>query len=380
VRAQRQVVDRFGLVAVLSLGLIARALLIPLGHGQDFVVWDKAAAASLHGVNVYAHHPDYPGGPYAYFPLFLYLEMPMQWLAMRTGVSFTVLGKLPILAGDVATALLIAEAIAARGGNRRAVTLGAAAFFLNPLVLYDSAYYGRFDSLGCALLLLALRQFRQRDADSVRGAGWYALAIAAKTFPAFAAAGMLRAATGARARTALVIGAVLGIVVLPYLGSLPAVLRDVIGYDTAKIPQGLSWQVLLLHIIDPEDAKLISYVLLALFLAGTIWLSRLPGPDRHVLLTLLLFLCTSKVVLEQYLIWPIPWLAIAAFTPTEPARRNTVALLATLTIIGSLDTESFHPFGRSAAGLAVPLTIASLGYLAFALRAATAPASPGRAY
>ena len=65
-------------------GLIARAVLIPITHGQDFVVWDLASTATLHGVNIYAHHPAYPGGPFAYFPVFLYLELPFQWLVACT--------------------------------------------------------------------------------------------------------------------------------------------------------------------------------------------------------------------------------------------------------------------------------------------------------
>jgi hypothetical protein len=356
--------DRRSLVAVFGLGLLARAVLIPLAHGQDFDVWDKASAASLSGVDVYVHHPDYPGGPYAYFPLFLYIELPMQWLAIHTGMSFTVLGKLPILAGDLATAVLIGDATAARGGSRRAVTVAVGAFFLNPLVLYNSAYYGRFDSLGCAFLLLAVRQFRRRGNGSASGVGWYALAVAVKTFPGFAAAGVFRATRGVRVRAGLVIGAVLGILLVPYLGSIRAVVRDVIGYDLVKTPQGLSWQAQLVTITSAEDARLIGYLLLALFLGGAIWLSRTPGLDRCVLLTLLLFLCLSKVVLEQYLTWPLPWLAIAALAPTAPLRRSSAALLAILTIIGSLDNESFHPFGRSSVGFGVLLLVACLGYLA----------------
>ena len=49
----------------------------------------------------------YTGGPYPYFPLFLYIELPMQWLALHTSVPFTILGKLPIVAADLAATLLI---------------------------------------------------------------------------------------------------------------------------------------------------------------------------------------------------------------------------------------------------------------------------------
>jgi len=95
------------LLAVLIVGLVARAILVPITHGPDFVVWDLASRATLDGVNVYAHHPAYTGGPYTYFPLFLYLEVPMQWLTVHTGVSFTIMGKLPIVGADLLATLLI---------------------------------------------------------------------------------------------------------------------------------------------------------------------------------------------------------------------------------------------------------------------------------
>lgn len=352
-----------GLMAVFIVGLIARFVLIPLGHGQDFVVWDKASAASLQGVNIYVHHPDYPAGPFAYFPLFLYIEMPMQWLAVHTGLSFTVLGKLPILAGDVVTAALIGDAVAAHGGLRRATTLAVAAFWLNPLVLYDSAYYGRFDSIGAALMLLALRHLRRHE-HVASSAAWYALAVAAKTFPVFAIAGVFRAGKGARLRAALVSGAVFTIVLLPYLGSLPAVYHDVIKYDATKTPQGLSWQTLLQPTLDTQDARRLGYIMFAIFVALVLLRSRMADLDRYVVLTLVLFLCVSKVVLEQYLVWPIPWLAILAATRGGLPRRYAAStLLVILTVIGTIANETYHPFGRAPTALLVLLLWACLSYL-----------------
>src|SRR5581483_4113606 len=128
-------------------GIIIRAILIPITHGNDFIVWDLASRATLAGSNIYAHHPrGYPGGPYTYPPLFLYSELPFQWLALHLGVSFVILGKLPIVAGDLLTAALLAAYLARRGYDERTVALGAALYFLNPLVLYNGAFYGRFDA------------------------------------------------------------------------------------------------------------------------------------------------------------------------------------------------------------------------------------------
>jgi Glycosyltransferase family 87 len=369
----RRVLAQPELLAVLAVGAIARIVLIPLSHGQDFTVWDKATAATLHGVNIYAHHPDYPGGPFAYLPLVLYIELPFQWLALHTGISFTLLGKLPIAVGDFACSLLIAKAVGERGGGRRTVALAAGAFLLNPLVLYNSAYYGRFDSVACALLLLALLGLR-RSSKPGRAAAWYALAVAAKTFPVFAAAGFLRANRGRRVRVALTVAAVLAALLLPYLGSLRAIATDVIGYDAGKFPGGLSWQTLLLRLVDADDAWVISILLLGLFCAATVWLSsRIDDLEQYVLVTLILFLCLSKVVLEQYLTWPMPWLTILAFAPRAMARRSSAMLLTALTAIGCWDNETFHPLGRSSTLLSLVLLAACAGYLGVLLASDSVP-------
>ncbi len=152
---------------VLGAGVVARAALVPITHGPDFTVWDLASRATLNGVNVYAHHPAYSGGPYTYFPLFLYMELPMQWLALHTGVSFTIYGKLPIVLADLAATLLIVRALERNGSGVRTQAVGAALFFLNPLVLYNGAFYGRFDSVAVALLLGASSVRGQRG-----GQGW----------------------------------------------------------------------------------------------------------------------------------------------------------------------------------------------------------------
>lgn len=338
---------------VLVAGLLVRAVLIPITSGLDFSVWDKASAALLHGVNIYAHHPDYRQGPYAYFPLFAYLEMPFRWLSWHTGVPFTVLGKLPIAGADVACALLIAAELRPRG--RRVAAVGAALYFLNPLVLYNSAYYGRFDSLGCALLLLALRWRGTRRAVA------FGLAVAAKTFPVFVLPGLLRRES--RARLLGTVTAVLVVVSLPFLGALHPFVHDLVTYDVTKASSGLSWQQLL----PSAHARLIGYALLAVFAAGAIVLSRTDDLWRYTAATLVLFLLCSKLVLEQYLTWPMPWLVLLGLTATG---RGSLITLGAFTAIGIVDNESWHPFGRTSAPLSVLLAVVCAWQLLVTLRPA----------
>src|SRR6476660_3885936 len=125
-------------ITVFLASVIVRFLLLPITYGPDFLVWDLASRATLSGINIYAHHPaGYPGGPFTYPPLFLYVELPFQWLAIHTGLPFTVLGKLPIVAGDMLTGSLIAAFLAARHHSDSRIALASAAYLLNPLVLYN---------------------------------------------------------------------------------------------------------------------------------------------------------------------------------------------------------------------------------------------------
>ncbi len=352
-------------VAVVAVGLLARTILIPITHGQDFLVWDRASAASLHGINIYAHHPRYPGGPYAYFPLFLYIELPFRWLAQHSALTFTVLGKLPILAADVTCAVLIRDTARYRGGSRRMATTAAALFFLNPLVLYNSAYYGRFDTVACALLLLAYRGFARESVASYRTVTFYALAVAAKTFPGFAIAGVLRHARGARTRVLAVLGLVLVAISLPYAATPWPLIRDIVLYDAAKAPGGLSWQRLLSSPANSAIVHTIGIGLLVLFVLCTIWFSRLDDLRLYFAVTFVVFLLCAKVVLEQYLIWALPWLVLLAGSRTRIARAS-LTLLGIFSVVGMLSNESFHPFGRGSLPLSLILTAACAGYVVLA--------------
>jgi hypothetical protein len=366
---RRTVGTRPWLMAVFVGGLVLRTILIPITHGQDFVVWEKASAATLSGVNIYAHHPHYPAGPYAYFPLFVYLELPFQWLSQHIGIPFTVLGKIPIAVGDTVVAAILAAELTDRGHGPRAVAAGTALFFLNPLVLDNSALYGRFDSLGCALLLLALRGIRKAGSISARDALWYALAVAVKTFPGFAVLGFLRAGRTSGRRVALALAVVLGALTLPYLGSMHAYLHDIVLYNAGKNPQGLSWQQVFLHLTGVRTARTISYLLLILFALGAVWLSgEIEDLATCTLLTLLLFILCSKVVLSHYLIWPMPWLILRAFPSATRYHRSSALILALYTLLGMQMNPYFHPFGQYPEWASYLLAATTAAYLMASVR------------
>jgi len=347
---------------VLIVGLALRAVLVPLGYGDDFRVWDLASRYTLAGVNIYRDHPPYPGGPYAYVPLFLYLELPFQWLAQHGGAPFAVLGKLPIVAGDLLTGALLVRILARRGCRDAVVAFGAALYFLNPLVLYNGAFYGRFDTLCVGLLLLALLV---HDTNTSRMRPWafpllYALAVATKSYPIFLLPWLLTREPRGRRRLLLTLTAVLGGLSLPYLLTSPArFVADILLYDANKLPGHLSWQTLLLGALPPLAARIISYLLLALFVAALYHYRHL-NLWTYSVVAILLFILLSKVVIEQYFLWPLPFLIV------DTVRHRSWAsggLLGLLSATGMLVNSYIHPFGASPAPIAVVLDVAILLYI-----------------
>lgn len=344
-----------GVAVVLLAGLAVRAILVPITHGQDFEVWDLASRATLDGVNVYAHHPAYPGGPYSYLPLFLLVEVPMQWLALHSGVPFGVLGKLPIVAADLACGALLAGHVRRQRGGETAAALAAALFVLNPLVLYNSAFYGRFDSVGLALLLLALRAHQRGGFDG--RFGWlYWLAVAAKTFPVFILPALLRRGRATATRLLVTGAVVVGGLAVPFMvGSPRAFVGDLL-YNGDKLAGSLSWQILLRGLLSTHLQLVVADALLAGFAIAVLVLVDATDLVACCAVVLCLFLVCSKVLIEQYLTWPMPFLALLV---VERGSRRAALLLGVLTAVGMAVNPYWHPFGREPglidAGLALTI-------------------------
>ena len=326
---------------VLVVGLALRAVLLPLGHGSDFSQQELAERFTLAGINVYTQPPHAKAiNAYAYFPLFLYLELPFMWLGLHAHISFTILGKLPVMAGDVLTALLIAAYLDDRGHGDGVMALGAALYFLNPLVLYNGAFDGRFDALCVGLLLLALRSYK-RD----RRRGWafpllYAAAVAAKTYPIFILPWLLIREPRRRLRILTALLVVLGGLSLPYLLRSPAqFLYDIVLYNGHRLPSGQTWQNVVRGYLPREVVRLLTYPLLALFGSALLLLTAL-DLLTYCTVAILLFLLLSKIVYEQYFLWVMPFLI---FDLIARRSRSAGILLAALSALGVLDNEQIHP-------------------------------------
>ena len=87
--------------------------------------------------------------------------------------------------------------------------------------------------------------------------------------------------------------------------------------------------------------------------------------STEALRAVLLFLVCSKVVVEQYLLWPLALLAVRMIARRSPA---SAALLVLLSATGMLVNPYIHPFGREPAALDGGLALVVLGFVVTTLR------------
>ena len=139
-------------------------------------------------------------------------------------------------------------------------------------------------------------------------------------------------------------------------------LSDIVVYDAVKAPGALSWQTLFIGTTSIETLRLVSYVLLALYLIGAVLLARVLDLDLYILATLVLFLVCSKVVLEQYLVWPMPWLVLALWTAPR-IRAATIAFFVAVTVVGMVANPHIQPWGRSPALINAGFAVVCVIYL-----------------
>lgn len=327
-----------GLVATLAFAALLRLAVIPLTYGHDFAVWDAASRLLLRGINPYTHWRAMPNA-YPYLPVYLYILLPFRWVALHSGLSFIILGKLPLVAADLAIGATLYRYLRLAGRSTRAGVFAACLYLFNPLVIYNSAFLGRFDAVALAFLLPAFL---------VRGwrfAVLYGLAVATKTFPIFIVPALM---VGRYRRTPRELAAAAGVMVavtLPFLLADPGALLYNLVVRSSNIdwaiaqPLGLSWQYVLLHVLSPAIYTALQRPLLVLF-ALTVLLWRNRPPLTLCALTFSLFLLIDHKVWEQYLTWPLPFLIACGLL-----HRDLPALLlaAGMTVASAFNNEQRLP-------------------------------------
>ncbi len=328
-------------LGLLAGALIARLALLPLAAGNDFLAYAKLAAHSLRGDDVYAlelsHHLDTLS--WSYLPLLLHMFTAIQWLAAHTGWPFRVLGKLPIVAADLAVGALLYVALRRQGRPERVALLGMGLYLFNPLVLYNGAFYGRFDAIALSFLMLALEGYRTR-----LFAPAYALAVSAKTFPLFLLPSLALGRDRPPFRRLALACALIPLLAVPYIATDPRGLLTIFTYKRSNLGR-LSWYYILDagHILSASQVLTVARAGTLLYPLLTLLLAFAPG-SRYVNAArcLGLYLVLNQVVYEQYLLWPLPFLIVVGLQGRlGDAGRGYLALwlVVLLSTAGMLENE-----------------------------------------
>jgi len=171
---------------VLLAGLVSRLVLAPLtSWGIDTPYFVASVARMLETGSPYGGNTFFnpPLGPVVELPFLAFASLfgaPGSWIqfspglmpvAIRTGLVLPYLPnpgavlalKAPLLLSDTAVALLLYHAVRLRSGDR-AGTVAAAAWFLNPLVIWASAVHGEVDTLAALCVLAAVLALERRMA------------------------------------------------------------------------------------------------------------------------------------------------------------------------------------------------------------------------
>ncbi len=320
---------------ILLAGLVIRLGLIPLTNGYDFHTFVLETKAALAGRDLYDMSRPLKA-PWAYFPLCFDMYLGLGWIAQHSpwgfDAVFPLLGKFPVIAADLLVGGLIYRALHTRGHDDKIALTGACFYVFNPFVLYNGAFYGRFDAIALALLLLALEFYRSRWFSLL-----FALSIAAKTFPLF----LLPLLAFGRDRQP--ISKLAASVVLVPLLSLPYIMTDLRGLlahlaYSRPIPGRLSWYSLLIEnhwLTQKQLAPLAALGFIVVYPFALLLFVKSPLYVKAAAATTL-FLVLSNVVYEQYLLWPLPFLIIVGL---HYRSRIALGLVFLCTLAGLLENE-----------------------------------------
>ena len=348
---------------VLAAALVVR--LLPI-LASDRVVADvlRYQKAARHVLDV-SWNPYLAPRLYPYPPLWIWLEAGSEWLARATGLSFAVLVKLPVLAADLGIVVLLARWAKDARSAQRASWL----FALHPVSILVTSFHGQFDSVMLLFVLLALRwhETGRKDASALALSG----SIATKSFPVLLLPFIAMSFGSTRALRYVLLATIpVFLLLLPYaVADYGALARELIGYggvaDFGWIGawRGLRWTATgaLARSEAPRWPAAIAgakVLFLAAYALGA-WAfatRRLRWTPAQASLALFLaFLTFYGAISAQYLLWPVPFGALAPsvwFALYSAAATAALVGFYLFLAPGVLGAGGPGPLGPDAAGVA----------------------------
>lgn len=165
---------------------------------------------------------------------------------------FAFVFRLPVIAADFASAMLVWRIALAHGAGTRTALTMAAMYAWNPCAILVTGYHGNTDAVYAMLSLLAVYLLQDRNRPFLGGLA-LGLAINIKLIPVLLIPPLALAARSRRELLLFIAG--LAVMALPYLPPLltePAFARNVLAYKSQPDPWGI---LFFLRQIDPAGVN-----------------------------------------------------------------------------------------------------------------------------
>jgi len=278
-----------GFAAALGVRL---GLLLSFPGNYDTESYDLVASIAARGGDPYAETTRYN-----YSPVWARVLVGIKSLAAATGIQPMLLVGLLLLAGDLATTVLVYRMALGRSGPL-APELAALAFFANPVSILISSYHLQFDNLAILLLLAAVALFeRAKELPA-------ALALAASLLIKHVTVLhplLFRRRPGWRGLLPAVLPyAVFVASFLPYAASRDRILDQVVRYR--GLPAVYGFESLLLASGAPAWVSVLLFAAAVAF--ALVRLGRVELTRACLLLYLVVLVCAPGFG-RQYCVWPI---------------------------------------------------------------------------
>mgnify|MGYP000335988395 CR=1 FL=1 len=378
-------------IAVL-LGLLMRLLLAPFTMDMaDIPAWYVYGHALSLGINPYLIYFRRIKGlhyrlPFAYPPLFLFYAslsdiiterlLGVPFSKSRPPLPFRFLIKVPVIIADIASSLFIYYLTLKRFKEKRKAEKYAFLFLFNPFVILVSSFWGMFDSIPTCLLLFSVYYLLNKR-YTLSGI-LFGIAVCLKGFfPGFLLPILLIKLLSENFQIKrriylmmkfliLSIGPTLismvPFVAIPGWGDIYAILYSIVFFQLERMPQQLvffSWVFrsyyrlvkvnLLPEWLQPyrlaeESTRFfvtafpLSYMLSLILLSILVIkkraaLTNIKQISEGILLIILGYYSTSKVVNEQHFMWSLPFFILSSF----PHRCIFVLMNISVTVFILLD-------------------------------------------
>jgi hypothetical protein len=305
------------LLALAGAGVLARLFVIAISNGSDdMLTWASFAQhINTHGLwQTYRDIPDFN-----HPPLMGLLAGALMKLSVGLDVPFRLLWKLPPLLADLCVLRLLWGCFKPEG---KLWAAGAMALFsINPISITVTAFHGNTDSV-CALLCLCAALLHRRERPLLAGLA-LAGAINVKVFPLVLVPGFLLLCRSPRAGLRFLVGMALGCVPLAVacLVVPQEFYANALHYNSQLNRWGVNAWVFDAERSYPRFYRLITHDyrdigrFFILMVAGLVaLLGRAARWDavRVAALSLAAFLFLAPGFGVQYLVWPVPLLAVAS--------------------------------------------------------------------